>query len=107
MCILVCFHLDCNVIDLGGTTQDGTVDPRCANRTFMNSASISGDVICYNGTTVGSRAVYICRDNYILNETMEGNEITIVCQSNGSWNGTMPQCIQEGSGMYCKLLHNV
>ena len=91
MCILVCFYLDCNVTELGGTTQGGTVDSRCANRTFMNSLSISGGVICYDGTTLGSRAVYICSDNYTL-RMMEGNEITRVCQSNGSWNGTIPQC---------------
>ena len=108
MCILICFYLDCNVTDLGNANDTGTVDSRCASRTFMNTLFISGGVICYNETTVGSRAIYICNDTYTLNETtMEGNETTRVCQSNGSWNGTIPQCSSDDSGMYCKLLHNV
>ena len=104
MSIRVCFHLDCNVTDLSDATGNGTVDSRCASRTFMNTLFNSGGVVCYNGTTVGSRAVYICNDNYILSP-MEGNETTRVCQSNGSWDGTTPECIQERPGMYCKLLH--
>ena len=61
----------------------------------MNSSSISGGVVCYNGTTAGSRAVYICNDGFVL---MEANE-TRVCQSDGMWNGSIPRCIPEESGI--------
>ena len=80
--------------DLRITTGGGTVDPKCTNRGFMNSPSISGGVVCYNGTTIGSRVVYICNDGFIL----VGGE-TRVCQSDGNWNGSIPQCVPEESGI--------
>ena len=60
----------------------------------MNSSSISGGVVCYNGTTAGSRAVYICIDGFFL----VGVEAR-VCQSDGNWNGSVPQCVPEESGI--------
>ena len=62
----------------------------------MNSSVILDGVVCYNGTTVGSRAVYICNDGFML----VGNEAR-VCQDEVSWSGNMPQCIP---GMYCSTL---
>ena len=95
-CYLICYiylwHIECNVTDLGITTGGGRVDPKCANGGFSDSSSFSEGVICYNGITVGSTAVYICDNGFVL----VGNEAR-VCQSNGSWNGRTPQCI---SGTY-------
>ena len=60
----------------------------------VSNVSISGGAVCLNGTTVGSRAVYVCSDGYNL----MGNEAR-VCQRDGRWNGSNPQCIPEGGGM--------
>ena len=72
----------------GITNKSGTVDPRCADRGFVNGSSIPGGVVCYNGTIKGSGAVCICDDGFVL----MGNELE-VCRSNGSWNGSTPRCI--------------
>jgi len=83
-----------------GLTQDqsgAANSTRCTDRGLANSLFISGGVVCYNGTTIGSRAVYICNEGFLL---MEGNEATRVCQSDANWNGSTPQCISDGRGMY-------
>ena len=87
--------------NLGITSRGGTVDPRCTERGFVSSSSISGGVVCYNGTTEGSRAVYTCTGGYNL----VGNEAR-VCQSDGIWSGSTPQCVQEEGGMDSSQLHN-
>ena len=87
--------------DLGNTTRSETVNPRCADRGFVSSSSISGGVVCYNRTTGGSTAVYICNDGFVL---MEGGKATRVCQSDGNWSGSTPQCIPQG-GMCCSQLY--
>ena len=59
---------------------------------IVNGSSISPGtgVVCYNGTSVGSIAIY----SYICNnDTSQRNETTRVCQSNGTWNGSIPSCI--------------
>ena len=83
--------------DLGNPTHTEMEHPMC--RSSVSSASISGGAVCYNETTVGSKAVYVCNDGYIL----MGNEAR-VCQRDGSWNGSIPQCIPEKSSMYCSQL---
>ena len=85
------------------TGQSGTANPgRCADKGYVNSSHFSGGVVCYNGTAVGSKALYICNDGFV---PMEGGATTRVCQSDGSWNGSIPQCIREESGTYCSQLH--
>ena len=80
------FNAGCNGTDL--SNESGTTNTaRCADRGFVNSLSISDGVVCYNGTTMGSMAVYICNDGFLL----VGNEAR-VCQSDGNWNGRAPQC---------------
>ena len=81
-------------------TQTEIEHPMC--RSSVNSASISGGGVCLNGTTVGSKAVYICNDGYNL----MGNKAR-VCQKDGSWNGSEPQCIPEKPSMYCSQLHQL
>ena len=80
--------------DQSGTANSTT---RCADRGLANSLFISGGVVCYNGTTIGSRAIYICNEGFLL---MEGNEATRICQSDANWNGSTPQCVPDGKGMY-------
>ena len=82
--------------DLGNATQTELLN-EC--RSSLSSASISGGVICLNGTTVGSKAVYICNNGYNL----MGNEAR-VCQRDGSWNGSKPQCMPQEGGMHCSQL---
>jgi len=76
---------------------------RCADRGLTNNLFISGGVVCYNGTTIGSIAVYICNDGFVL---LEGDEATRVCQSDANWNGSIPQCTPEEPGMYSSSLLN-
>ena len=52
----------------------------------MRNVSILDGVVCYNGTTAESTAVYIC------NNITQRNEVTRVCQSDGTWNGTISSC---------------
>ena len=78
------------------TDQSGMVNSTmCTDRGLANSSSISGGVVCYNGTTVGSRAVYICNDGFIL---VEGDEATRICQSDANWNGSIPRSISQEKG---------
>ena len=70
----------------------------------MNSSSISNGVVCYNGTTEWSRAVYVCNGGYNL---MEGNEATRVCQSDGNWNGSIPKCIPGTQSVAVNFIHFV
>ena len=93
-CIFHLQHTDCNVTDLGNVTQTEIEYPMC--RSSVSSVSISGGAVCYNGTTVGSKAVYICNDGLIL----MGNEAR-VCQGDGNWNGSIPRCMPEKSSMFC------
>ena len=68
------------------TTQDMRVDERCIRRDFLSNVSILDGVVCYNGTTEGSMAVYIC------NNITQPNEVIRVCQSDGTWNGSISSC---------------
>ena len=84
----------CAATDLITTLQDETVVPRrCADEEFVSGLLISDGVVCYNGTTVGSTAVYFCNDDYNL----VGDDAR-VCQSNDNWSGSIPQC---NPGMCC------
>ena len=90
------------VKSLGNVTETEMEYPKC--RSSMRSLSISGGAVCLNGTTVGFRAVYVCSDGYDL----MGNE-SRVCQRDGHWNGSIPQCMLKEGGMYCRQpyqLHN-
>ena len=71
--------------DLDMTTQN-EIDLRCADRGFGNSSSIFDGVVCYNGTTTGSLAVYICS---VDNQTVTAIR---VCGADGIWNGSIPSC---------------
>ena len=83
---------EADLIDQGETLNTAS----CADRGVVNSSSISGGVVCYNGAIAGSRADYICNDGFVL----VGNKATRVCQSDGNWNGSIPQCSPDKAGMY-------
>ena len=96
-----CFswYAGCSEADL--THQSGIANlARCTDREFVNGSSICDGVVCYNETTEGSRAVYICNDGFVLRE---GDKATRVCHNNGIWNGSTPQCIPEEGGMCCAV----
>ena len=95
-------YAGCNEADL--IDQDETLNTAsCADRGFVNSSSISGGMVCYNGTTAGSRADYICNDGFVL----DGNKATRVCQSDGNWNGSIPRCSPEEPGTYVCLFSSL
>ena len=88
-------YAGCNEADL--IHQDETLNTTsCADKGVVNSSSISGGVVCYNGAIAGSRADYICNSGFVL----VGNKATRVCQSDGNWNGSIPWCSPDKPGMY-------
>ena len=62
-----------------------------------NSYSVLGiddGIVCFNGISVGSTALYQCRDcgyEGLLKSTGPGT-LTRTCGQNGQWNGTIPRC---------------
>ena len=83
-CILGCFLTD--LIPTDAVRQ-------CVDRELVNTLSIPSGVVCYNRTTTGSEAVYICDDGF-----HQDGAATRVCQSGGVWNGTVPQCLPDQGG---------
>ena len=66
-----------------------TPDERCVG--LQNSGQFAGGVVCYNGVTLGSVAVYICN----ITHQLEGSRFR-ECQSrenSGNWSSSLPQCI--------------
>ena len=57
---------------------------------FVNTLPIPSGVVCYNRTTAGSEAVYICDEGF-----HQDGAATRVCQSGGVWNGSIPQCLPD------------
>ena len=78
------FTTGCSLTDL---TPTGAVR-QCADRGFVNTLPIPSGVVCYNRSTAGSEAAYVCDDGFHQN-----GAATRVCQSGGVWNGSIPQCL--------------
>ena len=85
LCNNICIT-GCSLSDLALTDTAG----QCADRGFTNTLHISSGVVCYNRTTAGSEAVYSCDYGFHQDVAEKG-----VCQSDGEWNGSMPQCLQD------------
>ena len=66
---------------------------QCAERGFANTLPIPSGIVCYNRTTTGSEAVYICDDGF-----HQDGAATRVCQGGGVWNGSVPQCLPDKGG---------
>ena len=85
--VLYHFLLGCTLTDLTPTDVVGV----CADRGFANTLPISNGVVCFSRTTAGSEVVYVCDDGF-----HQDGVATRVCQSDGVWNGSIPQCISDG-----------
>ena len=68
---------------------------QCADRELVNTLPTLSGVVCYNRTTAGSEAVYICDEGF-----HQDGAATRVCQSGGVWNGSIPQCLPAQGGQY-------
>ena len=71
------------------TITDRATDSRCSQLSHNTTGSVRfpNGVVCFNGTTQGSTAVYICDQGYHLD-----NDIR-VCQHNGNWSGDVVVCL--------------
>ena len=76
----------CSLTDLTPSDAVG----QCADRGLVNTLSIPSGVVCYNRTTAGSEALYICDEGF-----HQDGAATRVCQSGGVWNGSIPQCLPD------------
>ena len=85
----------CTPNDLGGP-RSGQLDGRCSDS--GNSVGVPNGVACYDGSSTGAEAVYLCNDGYQLEG--EGRRL---CQMDGMWNGSVPTCgpviTPPGAGM--------
>ena len=54
---------------------------------------IDGGVFSCTGLTPGSIATVSCEDGYELS----GGKGTLVCQDDGTWDGTIPTCVESGT----------
>ena len=79
-------RVDCPVSGLG--VEDTDVNSTTCEG-FAGSVQIPAGRACYNGTTVGSIAEYAC--NCPSQYELDGDS-TRVCQNDGTWTGTVPQC---------------
>ena len=86
------FHLTLvhvHTIDRSVTDLTSTDDVR--DRGFANTLPIPSGVLCYNRTTAGSEAVYVCDEGF-----HQDGATTRVCQS--VWNGSIHQCSTDQDG---------
>ena len=66
---------------------------QCAENAFASTLPIPNGAVCYSRTTAGSKALYICNDGF-----HQDGAATRVCQSEGVWNGSIPQCLPDMEG---------
>ena len=93
------FLLGCLLTDLISADMVGV----CADRGFANTLPISNGVVCFSRSTAGSKAVYVCDDGF-----HQDGAAMRVCQSDGVWNGSAPQCISvEPDGMSVLHIRNI
>ena len=95
MYLYVDFLIDCLADDLGPVVNTD-LNERCRMEGFSSSVEIPAGLACYNGTATLSRAEYFC--NLPSQYTLVGNTARD-CQTDGTWNGTEPQCLPQ-----CMLL---
>ena len=92
--MIICI-LGCSLTDL---TPSNAVR-QCADRGLLNTLPTLSQIVCYNRTTAGSEAVYICDDGFHQN-----GAATRVLQSDGVWNGSIPQCLPDQGDIGGKYL---
>ena len=76
-----------SLLSIGCLPQDLGVDQ--PSNVSSGTFPISGGRVSYNGTTEGAVATYQCDGGYSLSGHVER-----VCQSDGNWNGQVPQCTE-------------
>ncbi len=81
--------------------MDNILDPRCSPDS-VDSLSIPNGVVCYNGTTLGSTAYYICNGDYEVfgRSDCENKDDLRECQQDGHWSGETIHCLQPTNGIY-------
>ena len=90
MYLYVDFLIDCPAGALGPVVNTD-LNERCRVERFNSSVEIPGGVACYNGTATLSRAEYFCNcPSYLV-----VGDTARVCQTDGTWNGTVPQCLPQ------------
>ena len=82
-----------------GNSISLTSKPKVCN-SYLHYISINNGVVCYNGTDVGSRAVYFC---FSCSQNSTELSLVRICQPHGEWNGTVHQCQLECSKYYSVL----
>ena len=68
---------------------------QCTDRGFARTLYTPNGIVCYNSTIAGSEAVYSCDDGF-----HQSGGTARVCQSDGVWNGSIPQCFAESNRAY-------
>ena len=93
---VIVFDVQCAACDAGdlGEEIDNVTKHKCATSL---SVSITNGVGCYSLVIVGSVATYQCDEGYSLS-----GDFQRTCQSNGSWNGRVPQCTG-----YCRCTDSI
>ena len=80
---------NCLVSELGEV--DSAINGACPEG-FVGSAQIPAGRACFNDTAPGSIAMYFCEceEQYMLQDFGGVCQSNRVCQSNGTWSGTIP-----------------
>ncbi len=75
-------------------TADIITDPRCPPDS-VGSLPIPNGVVCYNGTTLGSKAYYICNGDYQVPGYSDCKHKCNLreCQGDGHWSGETLPCL--------------
>ena len=85
---VVYLPVDCPASELGKV--DANLNQNCPGDS-AGSVRISAGRACYTGTAPGATAEYDCNcPQYRLEGTR-----TRICQNDGTWSGTVPQCLPQ------------
>ena len=92
MCIIFYRHpvYGCIQCDVACSPQSLVTDQTMNTSLSNGSVLILDGLVMYNGTVEGAVATYQCNSGYTLSGNAER-----VCQSDGNWNGIIPQCTRS------------
>ena len=96
---------DCLFSDLVQGMDVQLVTEGCDSRFVGGVMTSAGSGrVCYNGTATGSLAIYACNCPSLYRLVGTG---TRTCLSDGTWSGTVPQCLPECRFMPCMHIVDV